>query len=73
MTMPRSGPYQRPKIALNDDGKVTHDGTVCRVIMRRNLISVACTDVTPEALKKVLSEWEKHFSESEPIVVQGGR
>lgn len=64
--------HSRPKIALNEEGKVTHDGTVCRVVARKGLISVACTDVTPEALRKVLTDWEKHFGSSESVVIQTG-
>lgn len=63
---------RRPVIAVNDDGKVTHDGMVCRVVVRRALIKVACTDITPEALKKVLKEWEAHFGKPEEFVVQDG-
>lgn len=66
------GGYTRPKIALNADGKVTHDGSVCRVVARKNLISVACTDITPEALRKVLADWEKHFGAGEAVVLQSG-
>jgi hypothetical protein len=67
-----SGPAQRPLIALNSDGKVTHDGSVCRVVVRRSLVRVACTDITPEALKKVLKDWEAHFGKPEEVVVQDG-
>lgn len=66
------GPCSRPRIALNTDGKVTHDGSVCRVVARKNLISVACTDITPEALKKVLADWQKHFGSNDSVVLQCG-
>lgn len=66
------GGYSRPKIGLNASNKVTHDGDVCRVVVRRHLISVACTDITPEALRKVLSDYEKHFGNGESVVIQSG-
>lgn len=64
------GGFTRPKIALNSNNKVTHDGDVCRVVVRRNLISVACTDITPEAMRKVLADWEKHFGAGDQVVIQ---
>lgn len=67
--------YGRPKIDLVD-GVVVH---VCagitekaRVVLRKSTISVACTDVTPEALRYILNEYEKAFPEGREVVLQNG-
>lgn len=59
----------RPVIAY--DGKeVLHCGMPCRVVMRKGIVSVGCSDVTIEALRYLLSEYDKHFPELKEIVLQ---
>lgn len=55
-------PVRRPLIDYKD-GKFTHNGTPVRVVMRAGVISIGCSDITPEALKKLLWEHECKFSE----------
>ena len=44
-----------------------------RVVLRRDLISVACTDVEPEALRWLLAEYDKAFPKTlDEIVLQEG-
>lgn len=52
----------RPLITL-DSGKVKHNGVSCRVVLRKGMISVGCSDVTPEAARFLLDEYEKSFPE----------
>lgn len=59
----------RPNISLHH-GKICHDGDPCRVVLKKDKISVGCTDITPEALRWVLSAYEKAFSESPVVVLQ---
>lgn len=66
----------RPRhlIALGLDGRITHDGETTRVVLRQNLISVGCTDVTPDVLQKLLDEHAKRFCRDDPChVYQSGQ
>lgn len=54
----------RPRIALYDD-KILHDGKIVKVVLRKDLITVGCTDVTPEALRFLLEKYdEQNWCES---------
>ena len=53
-------------------GTIVHNGMPCRIVMKRSLISVGCTDITPEAAKRILDEYNKRFGQENEIVVQNG-
>ena len=63
----------RPCIDVNEFEQVTHDGVECRVVMRKDLIRVACTDVTPQAMRHLLKRYEDHFGKSGEIILQAGK
>lgn len=63
----------RPLIGMNALNKVTHNGIECRVVMRNGLIRVACTDVTPAALRHLLKQYDDNFSNHDEITVQAGK
>lgn len=60
----------RPLITLTD-GIIKHNfNETARVVVRRNLISIGCTDITPEAARHVLAQWDKHYgNKPEPTEV----
>lgn len=62
-------PNYRPKITLQD-GQICHSGGPCRVVLSREKISVACTDITPEALRHVLAEWNKIYGIPDSVELQ---
>ena len=62
----------RPLITLSK-GKICHNGKPCKVFMRRGKISVACSDITPEALDWLLDKYLENFDEEKSsILVQEG-
>lgn len=72
------GRAYRPLVSLNN-GKVHHgypgraeSGEPARVVLKKERISVACTDVTPEALRFILAEYDKAFPSEKEVVLQEG-
>lgn len=64
---------RRPLIDINGltGIKITHNGSPCRVVLRRTLISVGCADVTPQALEFILQQYHKTFpSYNTEVVLQ---
>lgn len=53
-------------------GEFTHNGSRVRVVMRRDLISVGCSDITPDALRKLLAVYDEKFPKTygETYVIQ---
>jgi hypothetical protein len=58
----------RPRITLKN-GIVCHDSEPCRVALRAELISVGCSDVTPEVLRHLLERYDELFPKIKNIVV----
>ena len=53
--------------------KLLHNNIPVRVVLTPTKIKVGCTDVTIEALKYLILEWEKKFNPTaEEIVLQHG-
>jgi hypothetical protein len=59
----------RPLIALNHEDQVTHNGDLCRVVLRRGKISVGCSDITADALRHLLKRYDHHFG-NDVVVIQ---
>jgi hypothetical protein len=59
----------RPKITY-EDREFRHNGIRTRVVLRRNLVSIGCSDVTPEALRQLLKEYERVFGAEDDYVLQ---
>ena len=68
-------PQKRPRISLRSDGVLLHGADVVRVVMRRGIISIGCTDITPEAAARVVAVWNEIFGGcdgfDERVVLQG--
>ena len=64
-TPPNSSP-SRPKITY-ENGEFRHNGVRCRIVFRSNLISIGCTDITPDAVRKL---WEEYESRFDTVVLQ---
>lgn len=65
---------QRPKIEMRG-AVIVHNGEPVRVVVRRGSISIGCTDVSIEAARALLQEYDERFSvRSEEIgfVIQDG-
>lgn len=60
----------RPVIGVNSIGAITHGGRVCRVVLRRGLIQVGCTDVTIEAARELLRSLREANSKVVRMVLQ---
>lgn len=56
--------FSRPKVSY-ENGEFLHNGIRVRVVLRRDTISFACSDVTVEAVRQLLAEYDRKFS-SEP-------
>lgn len=67
-----AAPNSRPKIDVNGEDQLTHNGTKCRVVLQRDLIRIGCSDVTPRALRHLLTRYEDHFGHAGEIVLQAG-
>ena len=63
-------PYSRPLIEV-DRGVVMHNGKPTRVVLRKTLVSVGCTDVTLAAIEHILAQHKMSFGEKE-VVLQSG-
>lgn len=61
----------RPKITF-EAGELKHNGKTTRFVLRRNLISVGCSDVTPEALGVIWQEYLLRFPRDEEFIIQAG-
>lgn len=62
---------RRPFLDVNSDHEFTHNGDKCRVVMRRNKISVGCSDISPKALKELVRLYEKSFpADPGEVVIQ---
>lgn len=60
----------RPKITFAH-GKLLHNNLNCRVVLRKDLVSIGCSDITPEAIRYLLDEYERAFPETaEEVVLQ---
>lgn len=65
----------RPQITrAMQEGKPTvlHNGIPTRVVFRANQISIGCTDITPEAARFLLQEYDKHFPAEKTVEFQPG-
>lgn len=69
MGVPTEAQRARPRIELVK-GVFTHNGKPCAVIFTRDLVSIACSDITPEALKELASRYTAYFDH--PVWVQKG-
>lgn len=74
MSVPHVPPHNnlyspRPVISLGKDGKIKHNDGPCGVILRSKLISVGCSDITPEALKYLMDKYNEHFKNEFAVVV----
>ena len=58
----------RPLISFN--GKILHNGIVCKVLMKKDLICVGCTGVTPEALEYLMNEYKKIYKTPSVVILQ---
>lgn len=67
MGAPGSFTPQRPRIDYIN-GKFTHNGCSVKVVMKRGLICIGCSDVTPEAARELVRRYEAHFSDE--VVIQ---
>lgn len=63
---------RRPFISMDERGRVLHNGNVTRVELRKQVVSVGCTDATIETLRFLISEHEKHFPDCPAYVLQTG-
>ena len=63
---------ERPLISLSLGGVFLHDSKPARVVLRRDVISVGCADVTPAALRHLLAEWRARFDRPEEVELQCG-
>lgn len=61
----------RPHISIQF-GKICHDSVPCRVVIRRNTISVGCSDVDVQVLHKLLDVYAIKFPkyECEEYIIQ---
>jgi hypothetical protein len=50
----------RPLISLKD-GKILHDGKPCRACFCRRLLFIGCSNVTPEAARFIMAEYDRQF------------
>jgi len=57
---PKISDIKRILISVKD-GRILHNGENVTVKYRRNLISVGCTDITPEDLEWILNDWKMEF------------
>ena len=55
-----NGTSSRPKIT-HEGGEFRHDGIRCRVVFRSDMISIGCTDITPDAARRLLAAYESRF------------
>jgi len=62
------GVRRRPTITY-ENGEFRHNGVRCRIVFRRDVISIGCTDITVECAKKLLQAYEQRFEE---VVYQYG-
>lgn len=60
---------ERARIGFND-GVITHNEQPCRVVMRRDLISIGCSDVTIEAMRELVKQYEDKFGDDREFVIQ---
>jgi hypothetical protein len=58
----------RPLIELKA-GLITHNGKPCKVVLTPSLISVGCSDVSPEALRGLIEHYDRHFPDHKQVVV----
>lgn len=59
----------RPTITLGVLNKVKHNGNPCRVILKKNMISIGCSDITPEAAEFIFQKWKDNFGATTTVVV----
>lgn len=53
---------RRPLISFDEEEKrVYHNSQPCKVVLRKDKISVGCSDITPEAAKFIYERWFKEF------------
>lgn len=60
-----------------EDGAIIHrvsgeKATQARVVIRRDTISVGCTDTTIHVLERLVSEYRKRFPIDDAFVIQEG-
>lgn len=68
--LPIPEPMRRPLIDLRNN-IIIHEGRKARVVMRKGVISVNCTDITIEAARNLVAEYSQLFPEQDrQIVVQ---
>lgn len=62
----------RPRITLYEfegSKNINHNGSSCKVIIRKDLISIGCSDITPEAAKYIWETWQKEFKDPNREIV----
>lgn len=63
-------PLIHVKMTDDHDPIIYHNEDRCRIVFQSDVIRIGCSDVTVEAMRIILAEWEKAFSNT--IVYQNG-
>lgn len=68
--LPIPEPNRRPLIDIRNN-TIIHEGRKASVVMRSGVISVNCTDITIEAARNLIAEYNRLFpAQNRRIVVQ---
>lgn len=59
------------KHTLKDDQPIVMDGLPLRIVLRRGMISMGCSDIEPKVLEYIVEKYKQKFGESE-IELQSG-
>lgn len=61
--------YKRPQITLHN-GKLLYNGLEAKVVFRKHLISIGCTDITDDAMDFIFNhhhEWLRELENYSPV------
>lgn len=59
---------QRPKIMIKN-GVIYHNDELCLVVLKKDVIKIGCSDITPDAAFLIVERWKKEFTVEDREVI----
>lgn len=63
----------RVKITCNDKGELLHNGNPVKIVLRKDMIMIGCTDITINAAELLMKKHREVFSDGAEFVLQSGK
>lgn len=60
---------QRKPLITLENGKIKHSGSPCAVVLKKDVITVGCMSISPEAAQHIMDRYQEHYVKVSPASV----